>query len=233
MDNKKKLAIIPVRAGSKRLVDKNIKMFDGKPLFIHTCEHAEQSNLFDEIHISTESEKVIRIANEYGFKTNFRRDEKLASDDAQLVDVCKYVLAEYGKIDIKFDEFCILWATTPLRELSDINKSYELLGDNVDAVVSVTEYDLPVYSALLIDDKYDVTPLFPDMIRLPKSKIPKVVCVSGNFCWVNVDAFHAHKTWLPPKLKGFEIGKHRSVDIDTQHDWDIAEYLYLKGKKNV
>lgn len=232
----KSLAIIPVRTGSKRLPGKNMQNFFGKPMFVHTIDHAKSSGLFDEIHVSTESEEVARICESEGVKPLFLRPNGLATDTATLQSVCEFVLKEYEFHDQYFDTFCMLWATAPLRLVPDITASFSMLADDVEAVVSVTDYDLPIFSAHRIDASSKLEPLFKDMLRMPGRDLPKVVCVSGSLCWVKTDAFRRHKTWLPPKLAGYHVPRRRSVDIDTEEDWLYAEFLYqryvlAKGRK--
>lgn len=222
----KNLAIIPVRTGSKRLPQKNLKNFHGRPLFTYTIDCALESGLFDEIHVSTESDEVIAMCDELGVKPAFIRPEELANDSATLQQVCDYVIREYEQRGLEFDAFCILWATAPLRTAGDVRNAHAMLVDDVDAVIGVTDYDLPVFCAQQVDDQNNLTPLFPDMLRLSSSEMPKVVCDNGTLCWVKTTSFKEQRTWLPPRLKAYWMPKHTSVDIDTEDDWDLAEYHY-------
>ena len=98
------LAIIPVRMGSKRLKNKNILDFFGRPMFVHTIDAALKSGLFDEIHVSTESERVVKICEEYDLSVKFLRNNDLSSDSASLESVCDYVLDVYrNKFNCNFD----------------------------------------------------------------------------------------------------------------------------------
>ena len=91
----KNIAIIPVRTGSKRLPNKNILDFFGKPMFIHTVDAAIESELFDEVHVSTESQLVVDICSNYELKIKFLRPNNLAEDNASLESVCLYVLDRF------------------------------------------------------------------------------------------------------------------------------------------
>jgi len=222
------LAIIPVRTGSKRLKNKNVLDFFGRPMFIHTVEAAIKSGLFDEVHVSTESLEVVKICDQYNLPVSFLRDETLANDTANLVSVCAYVLDTFrNKYNKSFDNFCLLWATAPLRTSQDILRSYELLTEESDGVVSVANYELPVFCAQ--QEKADgfLTPHFPDMFWLPSQKMPAVCCDNGALCWVRVQAFRDEGVWMPKKTKPYYMEKARSIDIDTQEDLDLAKYYYL------
>lgn len=231
------IAIIPIRAGSKRLENKNIREFFGKPIFVHTLEHAKDSGLFDEIMVSTESRKVRELCAEYGLETPFSRPRELAADQAQLVHVVAHVLEEYERQGRSFDNFCLLWATAPMRTGADIQKAYAMLqDDDTEAVVGITDYTLPVFCAMGINGKQRLKPLFPEYQKLPGGKHPRAVCDNASMCWVKTSAFHRHGTWLPPKLKGYWMPRWYSIDIDTIEDWNLAAYYYenyfLKEKKN-
>jgi len=218
------LAIIPVRTGSKRLKNKNVLDFFGRPMFIHTVEAAINSGLFDEIHVSTESDEVVALSAELDVSPLFMRPDNLVTDEATLQQVCEFVIDAYEKRGKYFDSFCILWATSPLRSILDIKDSYILLN-NHDAVVSVCDYDLPYFSGHILSNKNVLTPLFPDMLHGSKNR-PEAVCINSSLCWVNVKAFHIQKTWLPSELKAYKMPRWRSTDIDTQEDLEWAEFLY-------
>lgn len=91
------LAIIPARSGSKGLKDKNIKMMNGKPLIAYTIEAAKKSKIFEDIIISTDSEKYAEIAKKYGGSVPYLRDEKLANDNAKSSDVIFDILNRIEK----------------------------------------------------------------------------------------------------------------------------------------
>ena len=222
----KNLAIIPVRTGSKRLPHKNIRQFFGRPLFHYTLDCAMETGLFDTIHVSTESEEVAALASELDCRPAFMRPDDLASDTATLKQVCAHVIEEYEARGKHFETFCILWATAPLRTSDDVRIAYTMLTEEVDGVVAVTEYSLPVFCAQSMDEDKNLSPLFPDLLRAQANTMPRIVCDNGAFCWVRVSAFQEYGTWLPPRLKGYEMPRERSSDIDTEIDWDWAAFLY-------
>ena len=227
------IAIIPVRTGSKRLPNKNILDFFGKPMFMHTVEAALKSKLFDEVHVSTESKIVVDICKVNELSVKFLRPDILARDDASLESVCAHVLDKFlNEHEKTFDNFCLLWATAPLRTATDIVDSYKLLKEDCDCVVSVTDYDLPVYCSQQVDDDGFLIPNFPDMFWLPGQEMPSVFCDNGALSWCRVDAFRREGVWMPKKSKPYYMDKSVSADIDTQADLDFARYLFsLKQKR--
>jgi pseudaminic acid cytidylyltransferase len=224
----KNLAIIPVRTGSKRLPGKNTKDFFGKPMFMHTVHAAQKSGLFEEIHVSTESNTVIDLCEQAGLSIAFPRPKELASDEARIQNVCEYVLQTFLERGRQFDNFCLLWATAPMRTDEDIRRSYGLMSNDINGVIGVSEYDLPVFCAQTLSSDGMLQPLFEDLLRAPGSEMPEAICDNGSLCWVRTSAFHKQGTWLPESMKGYKLPRNRAVDIDTADDWEWAEFLYRK-----
>jgi CMP-N-acetylneuraminic acid synthetase len=222
------LAIIPLRQGSRRLPGKNIRDFFGRPLVAYTLEYAKKSGCFDEIMVSTDSPEIADICRDFGGVVPFLRPPELATDTAQLVDVVRHVLQTYASRGTSFDNFCLLWATAPMRTDEDIRQAHAMLDEETEAVVGVTTYEISVFSGFQMDTQHCLAPLFPGKLRLPSSQQPPVCAVNSSLCWVRVLAFEQHNTWLPPRLKGYLMPRRFSVDIDTQDDWELAEYYYRK-----
>ena len=90
----KNVAIIPMREGSNRIPKKNFLDFFGKPMFLYTYEAAIQSELFEEVLISTDSQEIIKMCDRRGIDIPFRRPDNLSTDHASLNDVCLHALEE-------------------------------------------------------------------------------------------------------------------------------------------
>lgn len=220
------LAIIPVRIGSKRLPRKNVLPFDGIPMFVHTYRHALRSELFDTILVSTESEEVLEICKHYEISVPFKRPARLANDTAQLVSVIEHSLQEFERRQRTFDNFCLLWATAPLRTANHMVEAFEMLVENpeLDGVLATTMYNKSVFSGMLVDQEGFLKPLFPDQIRTVRSQQPIVVVDNSSMVWNRVNAFRRYKTWLPPKLASYQMPEHLSVDLDTKEDLALLQY---------
>ena len=111
----KSIAIIPARSGSKGLIDKNIRLLCGKPMLAYSIEAAEKSEIFDVVHVSTDSEQYAEIAKNYGADVPFLRGEELSNDTANTWDVVRYVLKKYKELGKYFDVVMVLQPTSPLR----------------------------------------------------------------------------------------------------------------------
>ena len=122
------LAIIPARAGSKRIPNKNIRPFFGKPLIAHTIEQAKKISWIDRVVVDTDSEKIAALARGAGAEAPFLRPKHLAGDKAQVVESILHCLARLKK-EQGYDPayIIILQTTSPLREIHDIDACWAMI----------------------------------------------------------------------------------------------------------
>ncbi len=147
---KKIIAIIPARSGSKRLKFKNIKIFNGKPLFIWSMLSAQKSKYIDKIYLSTDSKKINEIAKKNGFMINKLRAKKLAIDKARSSDLISDILY---KVKSKFDFFILLQPTSPLRHIRDIDFAIKkLIYKKNKSLISVNSFNNKINGAIYIQN---------------------------------------------------------------------------------
>ena len=154
------IAIIPARGGSTRIPQKNFFDFFGKPMFVHTYDAAVESGLFEDVVVSTDSTEILDICRNRGIPVPFVRPDSLGADTSSLNDVLMHVLDEMGKRGKSYDNLCLLWATAPMRKVSDIRNAYALLTKHQesDAVISVTDC-FQYYPAHINDESGHIQPL--------------------------------------------------------------------------
>ena len=92
----RRLAIIPARGGSKRIRHKNTRNFCGKPMIAHILDAAKESNLFEKVHVSTDSSGIADAVRDLGHKIDFMRPAELADDQTPIMPVLKYVTQTYA-----------------------------------------------------------------------------------------------------------------------------------------
>lgn len=140
-----KIAVIPARKNSKRIKNKNIKSFFGKPIISYAIKCAIKSKLFDKIIVSTDSVKIAKISKKFGAIAPFLRPKKLSSDTAFTIDVIKHTLNWLYNKNIKPDYVCCIYPTTPLLKPQDLKKSYSIIKQNkFDFIVSSAKYSHPI-----------------------------------------------------------------------------------------
>lgn len=222
----KNIAIIPARSGSKGLKDKNIKDFCGKPLMAHSIQAAVESGCFDEVMVSTDSEKYAEIAREYGASIPFLRSEATSSDTASSWDMVEEVLEGYRKIGREFATFCLLQPTSPLRTAEDISAAYKLYKEQASfAVVSVCEAEhSPLWCGHLPETNEFIDFIDADSMKQRQAG-GKYYRLNGAIYIVNINRFKTERFLYQEGSYAYIMPQDRSIDIDTAIDVKIAEII--------
>ena len=231
MTNSKKnrLAIIPARGGSKRIPGKNLRLFCGKPIVAYSIECAEKSNLFDQIHVSTDDDKISSIAKNLGYQPEFMRPPELADDHTPLMAVLKYTVEKYEKIGENFEEIVLIMACAPLILPEDLVSAVKLLASTpkTNGVISVCKFPAPIARSYHMNYNSFLTPNFPEQMSLRSQDLLENYYDAGQFCVFPTPVIKASNGAGDYKnLIGHELPPHRAVDIDTEDDWVLAEKLY-------
>jgi len=223
----KKIAIIPARSGSKRIPNKNIKPFLGKPIISYAIKTAIESDLFDEVMVSTNSEEIAQIAITYGAKVPFFRTEKNASDNATTLDVLLEVISEYKKIDFHSDYGCCLYSTAPFITINQLKKAYKTLIDkSFDTVFGAIKYGHPIERAFKLDNGNKVK------INNPQKEFTRTQDLSpnyhdaGQFYWFKTSSLFKNKSLLNGNVGAIKLNELEVQDIDYPSDWKLAELKY-------
>jgi len=225
----KVLCTICARGGSKGIKNKNIKLINGKPLIAYTIEQAKESELFEHIVISTDSDKIAEISQEYGAEVFFRRSAKMASDSVGKLDVIRdaFVQSEnyYNK---KFDYLIDLDATAPLRVIEDIQNSFKqfLKNDNDNLITAMPSRRSPYFNLVEVDSSGKVNlskKLNNPIVR--RQDVPKSYDMNASiYIWkrdviLSEDSIFLEKTGL------YIMPEERSIDIDTELDYKFVEFI--------
>ena len=227
----KNLAIIPARAGSKRIPKKNIKKFLGKPIIAYSIEKALNSGLFDEVMVSTDSSEVADIAKKYGAKVPFLRSEKTSNDYANLIEVVEEVIKKYKDLNIVFDNVCMILATAPFITIDMLKKTYNLLiQKKYDTVFPIVKFSYPIYRALEIKNN-KIQMIWPENLTKRSQNLPVSYHDTGLFYWGNISNVIEKNKLFTENSFGYEISEKYSQDIDTKDDWEIAEIKYKIMKR--
>lgn len=227
----KNIAIIPARSGSKGVKDKNIKDLAGKPLMAYTIEAALKSDQFDEIMVSTDSNRYAEIAKSLGASVPFLRSEKTATDTASSWDMVEEVLTKYEEIGRYFDTFCLLQPTSPLRNDVDIKAAYELYREKAEfAVVSVCEAEhSPLWCGHLPENREFTNFISAENMKQRQSST-KFYRLNGAIYIVDIRKFRKEKFLYQSGSFAFIMSQDRSIDIDSEIDFQMAEIM-MESKK--
>jgi len=222
-----KIAIIPARSGSKRIKNKNIKHFSGKPIIAYSIEIALQCGLFDEVMVSTDNKEIAAISIKYGAKVPFLRSEKNSDDYATTSDVIFEVLESYEKLGKYFDYACCIYATAPLlssQKLVDANSLIQ--KDTTDCVFPVVKTDFPIQRSLKIDEKQNASMFYPEHRNSRSQDLEAAYYDAGQFYFLRLSEFKNSKTLWPIKTKTIILKSSEAQDIDNEADWQLAELKY-------
>lgn len=220
------LAIIPARSGSKGLKDKNIKLLEGKPLMAYSIEAALKAGVFDEVMVSTDSEEYAQIARQYGASVPFLRSSLNARDVSSSWDTVAEILDAYGKKGEQFDTFCLLQPTSPLREASDIVKAYQEYRDkDAIAVVSVCECEHSPKWSNVLDESLSLDGFVMPDAAVGRQQFQTYYRLNGAIYIVSVREFGNNRFLYRERAYAYVMKREKSIDIDTEYDFTIAEAI--------
>ena len=218
---KLKIAIIPARGGSKRLPFKNILKFKGQPIINFTIKAALRSKIFDQIIVSTDSKKIKNLVSKFPV-TIHKRPRYLSTAISTINQLCEHLIKLYKKKGVNWNKICVLYPTAPMRNSEDIKKVMSFLKKDINFSVAVTKFDHYPHHAL-IKNKKRLTPVWPKLIDNKKFKHKKFYVDNGSTYAAKVNYFLKYKNFLGPKLKGYEMPRYRSIDLD-----EFSDFLLLK-----
>ena len=227
--SRKRLAVIPARGGSKRIPDKNIRIFGCQPMIAHILETARNSELFDVIHVTTESPRIASVVNELGFETHFPRPPELADDNTPLMPVLRYVTEAFLQRGQRFDEVWLLMPCAALIETEDLCAGAQLLADTnfSKAVLAVAPYPAPIEWAFDRADNGSLIPLSPGKFAVRSQDLTPKFYDAGAFCAFPAGrVLESRGAGEDTVFVGYILPRHKAIDIDTEDDWQLAEILF-------
>lgn len=231
------IAIIPARSGSKGLKNKNIRELNKIPLLSYSIMAAKESNLFDTVMVSTDSSEYADIAEKWGAEVPFLRSKEASSDKATTRDCILEVLENYEKIGKTFSRLMILQPTSPLRDSDDIIAA-NLLYDQKDAltVVSVCETDHSPLWCNVIGEDLSLSGFLAQENDARRQDLRKFYRINGAIYLHDVQHYKKNESYFDEKCFAYIMKKEKSVDIDDDIDFKIAECLssmIKNGKRGI
>ena len=231
---RKVLAIIPARGNSKGIKKKNIQLVNKKPLIYYTIKEAKKSKLISNLILSSEDNKIRKIANKFGCETPFRRPKILSKDDTKTYEVIKHAFEFMEKKNrINYDYILLLQPTCPLRKLKDIDFAINFLLKNkkrYDSVVSVVDvganhpYRMKIIKKNYLKNFFEQG--FEDM--RPRQKLPKVYIRNGSIYLIKRAEFIKYKSLVGKKTFPYIMEQKNSINIDTIDDLELFKKKFKK-----
>jgi N-acylneuraminate cytidylyltransferase len=222
-----KLAVIPARGGSKRIPRKNIKSFCGKPIIAWSIEAALQSDCFDNVVVSTDDDEIAEVARQCGAQVPFMRPTTLSDDHTGTIPVIRHAIewfSERGKVS---DQVCCIYATAPFIGAADIRRGLEILTEvGSDYAFTVTKYPFPIQRAIRITAKGQMAMFEPEYFSTRSQDLEEAYHDAGQFYWGRATAWLNGNVIFGPHAAAIQLPRYRVQDIDTDEDWQMAEYLF-------
>ncbi|MGC6175007.1 cytidylyltransferase domain-containing protein [Lacrimispora sp. 38-1] len=232
VQNKRFLAIIPARSGSKGIRDKNIKQINGKPLMGYTIDACKKAGFFDDILVSTDSVIYQQIAVGLGAQAPFLRPTQLSGDEAASGDVILHALSEMKRLGKEYDYFMLLQPTSPLRNEEHIKESVKLLFEKqADSVISVCPYDCMCYLSVAINETGEMN--VPDSLKKQiRRQDAKSGCrINGAIYLTSVPCYLKYGNFYSGKTYPYFMDPVDSIDIDNNSQFYLAK-LILRDRGN-
>lgn len=227
------IAIIPARGGSKRIPQKNIKVFAGKPMIQHSIEYAIAANCFDQIIVSTDCPTIADVAKQAGASIPFMRPDALATDDTATMPVIKHAL---NTLNIKSseDRVCVIYPTAPLLTPEAIRQGFDILcNSNKEYVFSAGRFSAPIQRAFFSDEDEGLSMFYPEHYGTRSQDLPDAFFDAGQFYWGRAQAFLAELPVFATHSTMVELPPWQVIDIDEPDDWLFAERLFHANQQFV
>ena len=220
------LGIVPAKGASTRLARKNVRALGGKPLLGWAADAARDTGRFDRLVVSTEDEEVAGVAEECGLEVPFMRPPELAVDPVEADGVALHAIEALADQGERFDVVAIMLPTCPFRTADDIAAALDLFLSRDEAnLMSLSPFTHTPYAALRVGPSGLATPVFPDLFGQSARTHPAAYRPNGAVHVLDVDWFQRSRSYREGPMIGYVMPRERSVDIDTEADFRLAESM--------
>jgi len=230
----KALCTICARAGSKGVANKNLRLINNKPLIVYSIEQAIATKLFDQIVVSSDSKEIREVALANGATFCVERPAELATDTAPKLPAIKHCVENAEKKFGQFEVIVDLDATAPLREPSDIIGALELLkSTQADNVITGTPAHRSPYFNLVETDANGIVSLskLPATVVARRQDSPQCFDMNASIYVWRRKALFTNENLFTGNTRLFVMPRERSLDIDSQADFEMVEWMMTKGLK--
>lgn len=221
------VAVVPARAGSKRIPGKNLRALRGRPLLVHTLEAAIESGLFSRVCVSTDSDEIRQVAESAGAHVPRLRDSRLADDHTPVAEVTVSALEDLAAHGEEFRYVAQLLPSSPLRTAVDVIASYEVFLQDPNApLLSVTEVlgGNPWWAVTLSADR-KMCRVHPPAFEMRSQDLPEPYVVTGAIWWMETARLRRERRFYVDGVRAWAIPWPGGLDIDSPRELNLAEAL--------
>lgn len=223
------------RGGSKGLPSKNTKIFHGKPLIGWAIETALEVDGISNVIVSTDSLEIANVARKFGAEVPFIRPAEFAEDTSPEWMAWRHGLEYvYKKNGVLPQAMLSIPTTAPLRSSIDVQNCLDLFEqEKPDAVITVTEsHRSPYFNMVKKNENENISLVLDSEKRISRRQdVPKVFDVTTVAYVLNPNFVMENDSLFGGRVLSVNVPEERSIDIDTQLDFDIAEFLFDRAKR--
>jgi CMP-N,N'-diacetyllegionaminic acid synthase len=225
--DKKILAIIPARGGSKGVPGKNLRKVQGVSLLARSIASAKASKFIDCVVVSSDDDAIITEALSAGAQVPFKRPEEFATDDAPGYLPVVHALESLPG----YDYVIVLQVTSPLRDTADIDGALDFcLRKEANICVSVTAAPVSPHWMFTFNNDSELLPVLNEKPPLRRQDLPATYVLNGAIYIAATGWFLNHKSFLTAETLGYVMPAEKSLDLDTEFDFELLD-LHLKNNQ--
>ena len=232
---KNTFALIPARSGSKRIKEKNIKNFFGKPIIAYSIKAALDSNLFEQVIVSTDSKKIASIAKSYGAKTPFLRPKNISCDFSDIKTVKEHFLEYLKTKNIKITFLCTLLATAPFLSATTLQDAFfKLEKSKKRECLSVCKMPSSIQRSFYLNSNETLNMFSKENFTKRSQDLKEAYFDAGQFSFENLQ-IKKEKNYFSDEIIAYKLDSSQVEDIDTESNWLNAKLKYkvLTQKSNI
>jgi N-acylneuraminate cytidylyltransferase len=231
------ICIIPARSGSKRIKNKNLKIFFGRPLIYWSINCALNSKLFKEVIVSTNDKKIAKYAKKFGASVPFLRSKKNSTDTATVHSTVIETITKLLNLNKKINNICCLLPTAVLVNINHLKNSYQIYKKNSNKfLIGVCKFSSPPQKGFVLNQKSQISLYNKKRLFNKTQNYKNIYYDAGQLYWgksINYLKFKDfRKIYLKNKSVGFIMNEKEVQDIDNTDDFEIAKLKYILSKKN-
>jgi CMP-N,N'-diacetyllegionaminic acid synthase len=234
--NKRILAVITARGGSKGLPGKNIKPLLGKPLIVWTIEKALESACFDRVIVSTDSDGIAAVAKKHGAEVPFKRPKRLSGDRVGSYDVVTHAIEYLARKGDVFDYVALLEPTSPLRKKGDIDRAIAKLIDNGKSADSLVSFGQVTLEHPAVIKKVNSRGYMVPYVKNPEKATGRQGYSPAYFPYgviylTRISALYRYQSFYQPRTIPYFVERWQCYEVDDIYDLMVIETI-LKNKKD-
>ncbi len=231
---KKILAIIPARAGSKGIKNKNIKNINRKPLIYWTINEAKKSKKISKIIVSTDSKQIKKTSLKYNISVPFLRPKNISKDDSTDYSLIKHSIDFFKKESLFFHYVILLQPTSPLRTHKDIDNFINFaIKNKIKTLVTFSKVKSEHPNFLFYYKKNRLIRYLKSNRKVDtiRQKVKDLYFPEGSIFFSKVSTYLKYKTFYNKETKPYFLPKWKSLEIDDIEDFNLVEQLLkIKNK---